>query len=120
VIVGASVDVSAFLARYLYTRASIATSGSSDSSDSSNVLYYLSVYLGIGFGCIVVLLIRQMVIGFLGLRASRRLHEDLIKSVVRAPVRFFEVNPLGRVLNRFSKDLQSIDQEVPSSHHQTD
>ncbi|KAJ3267821.1 hypothetical protein HK104_005600 [Borealophlyctis nickersoniae] len=46
------------------------------------------------------------------IKASRTLHEKLLKSVLGAPVRWFETTPVGRVVNRFSKDLGSVDNEV--------
>ncbi|KAJ3414390.1 hypothetical protein HDV05_006664 [Chytridiales sp. JEL 0842] len=45
-------------------------------------------------------------------KASYALHERLLRSVVNSPMRFFEVTPIGRILNRFSKDIASIDDQV--------
>jgi len=42
-------------------------------------------------------------------KASASIHKLLTYSVTRVPVAFFDVTPLGRILNRFSKDIQSID-----------
>ncbi len=44
---------------------------------------------------------------------SRSLHDSMFGKVIRAPMRFFDLNPVGRVMNRFSKDLGVIDEEVP-------
>ena len=43
------------------------------------------------------------------LRCNYKLHAKLLKSVVRAPVKFFDSNPIGRILNRFSKDTVVLD-----------
>ena len=43
------------------------------------------------------------------------MHEELIKSVLRAPMSFFDTTPLGRILNRFSSDIETIDSELGSA-----
>jgi ATP-binding cassette subfamily C (CFTR/MRP) protein 4 len=49
----------------------------------------------------------------LTLKASRRLHDRMAKAVLRAKISFFDTNPLGRVLNRFSADIGIIDDALP-------
>lgn len=46
------------------------------------------------------------------LYAARRLHEAMLGSMLRAPMVFFHTNPLGRIINRFAKDLGDIDRNV--------
>ncbi|KAG5362582.1 Metal resistance protein [Yarrowia sp. B02] len=46
---------------------------------------------------------------FGSLRASEVLHEKMLKSVIRAPMSFFESTPLGRLTSRFSQDISKID-----------
>lgn len=48
------------------------------------------------------------------MRASKVLHERMFKSILYAPMRFFETNQSGRILNRFSKDIGSIDETLPN------
>ena len=47
-----------------------------------------------------------------GVRASDDLHNNLLKSILAAPMSFFDATPTGRILSRFSKDLYSIDLEL--------
>lgn len=47
-----------------------------------------------------------------GVRASDDLHNNLLKSILAAPMSFFDSTPTGRILSRFSKDLYSIDLEL--------
>lgn len=47
------------------------------------------------------------------LRASETFHDDITKAVIKAPVLFFDTNPVGRILNRFSKDIGGMDDVLP-------
>ena len=47
--------------------------------------------------------------------ASKNFHEKMLKNVVKSPVSFFDKNPLGRILNRFSNDIGIIDVSLPAS-----
>lgn len=47
------------------------------------------------------------------MRASRRLHDLMFAGITRATMFFFNTNPSGRILNRFSKDLGQIDELLP-------
>ncbi len=47
-----------------------------------------------------------------GLRASRKLHARLLERVMRLPMSFFDSQPSGRLLNRFTKDTESIDTQI--------
>ena len=44
-----------------------------------------------------------------GLRGSRKLHDGMVNSLLRAPMSFFHANPHGRIINRFTKDVTDID-----------
>lgn len=46
------------------------------------------------------------------LYAAKRLHDAMLNSILRAPMVFFHTNPLGRIINRFAKDLGDIDRNV--------
>ena len=47
------------------------------------------------------------------LDAAKQIHDNMLMRVMRAPMHFFESNPLGRILNRFSKDIDVIDCTLP-------
>ncbi|KAK6098443.1 hypothetical protein MT418_002471 [Batrachochytrium dendrobatidis] len=50
---------------------------------------------------------------FCGIRAARVLHEQMLNCIVRLPQSFFDTTPLGRILNRFSKDQYTVDEVLP-------
>ncbi|KAM0253097.1 hypothetical protein ACHAQJ_007419 [Trichoderma viride] len=77
-----------------------------------NVVYYLSGLAVIGAFGAMAALIRDVWIFFGSLTASKRIHDRLITSVTRAKFKFFDVTPLGQLMNRFSKDLEAVDQDV--------
>ncbi|KAI2471956.1 P-loop containing nucleoside triphosphate hydrolase protein [Annulohypoxylon bovei var. microspora] len=77
-----------------------------------NVDYYLTVLALIGVGGAGLALIRDLWLFFGSLTASWKLHNRLMATIARAKFKFFDVTPLGQLMNRFSKDLEAIDQEV--------
>ena len=77
--------------------------------------FYLGVYVGITFVFLIGVAAR-FGIGYLGsLRASRRLYDKLLKRILGAKMRFFDSTPSGRIINRLSKDMSSIDTEAGES-----
>lgn len=46
-------------------------------------------------------------------KASIRLHNNMFDKIVYATMRFFNVNTSGRILNRFSKDMNQVDEVLP-------
>lgn len=77
-----------------------------------DIWYYLSVYALIGLVYTATSFIREAVVFYGSLRASKRIHEQLLHHLMRAKFRFFDSTPLGRIINRFSKDIEAVDQEV--------
>ncbi|XP_005743982.1 canalicular multispecific organic anion transporter 1 [Pundamilia nyererei] len=47
--------------------------------------------------------------------ASRILHSKLLNNILRVPMVFFDTTPIGRVVNRFAKDIFTIDEAIPNS-----
>lgn len=74
--------------------------------------YYIGIYALLGAIYILVSLSKLGILFKGSLNASRALHSKLLEAVLRAKFKFFDTTPLGQIMNRFSKDLQQIDQEV--------
>ena len=77
-----------------------------DQKDQDN----LTIYGYLVGAAIVLAFIRAH--GFLlaSLRCSERLHDNMVVAVLQAPVLFFDSNPVGRIMNRFSKDVGCMDE----------
>lgn len=80
--------------------------------DSLN--YYLAIYCLITMVNIVVGTSRFALLYWGALGANKLLYAQLLHRVFRAPLRFFDTTPIGRILNRFSKDFETIDSNIPN------
>lgn len=87
-------------------------SSSNVTSDKERDLY-LGVYGGLGFLQAASTLISSLCLAVGSKIASRNLHHTLLENVLHSPMSFFETTPLGRIVNRFSKDISTIDDKVP-------
>uniref|UniRef100_A0A672K2W8 Canalicular multispecific organic anion transporter 1-like n=1 Tax=Sinocyclocheilus grahami TaxID=75366 RepID=A0A672K2W8_SINGR len=47
--------------------------------------------------------------------ASRTLHTNLLSNILKAPMVFFDTTPSGRIVNRFAKDIFTVDEMIPMS-----
>jgi ATP-binding cassette subfamily C (CFTR/MRP) protein 1 len=87
--------------------------GNATASSSSDTRFYLSVYVGWGLANAFFTLARSLTLAIGAIEAARYFHSRMLSRVLRAPMSFFDTTPLGRVINRFSKDQYSIDETVP-------
>ncbi|CAG2171985.1 unnamed protein product [Oppiella nova] len=62
---------------------------------------------------------RQVVMRTGAAKASEVLHKDMLSCILRTPLSFFDVTPLGRIINRFNRDFQQIDEQIPFLLDQT-
>lgn len=51
----------------------------------------------------------------MGIRISINLHDMIFRGITRAKMIFFNINPSGRILNRFARDINIVDSMLPSS-----
>ncbi|XP_030780788.1 multidrug resistance-associated protein 1 isoform X2 [Rhinopithecus roxellana] len=73
----------------------------------------LSVYGALGISQGIAVFGYSMAVSIGGILASRYLHMDLLHSVLRSPMSFFERTPSGNLVNRFSKELDTVDSMIP-------
>ena len=48
------------------------------------------------------------------MQATTNMHYQMTQTVIRAKILFFDSNPTGRIISRFSKDLGILDYYIPS------
>ncbi|PWN22275.1 hypothetical protein BCV69DRAFT_257017 [Microstroma glucosiphilum] len=75
-------------------------------------LYYLKIYLLISFAFIALSILRDAAVVVGSVSASRNIYIQMTDAVLRARPQFFDRTPVGRIINRFSKDLETLDQEI--------
>ncbi|KAJ3097026.1 Multidrug resistance-associated protein 1, partial [Phlyctochytrium bullatum] len=73
---------------------------------------YVITYAAIGAGNVAVILLASFVLATAGYRAGKRLHEGALSGLLRAPMSFFDSQPIGRILNRMSKDIESSERAL--------
>ena len=59
------------------------------------------------------ILFPSVVMAYGMMQASRILHSDILARLFHNPLSFFDTTPLGRIVNRFSKDVDMIDNTLP-------
>ncbi|KAL7212544.1 hypothetical protein ACSBR2_015274 [Camellia fascicularis] len=74
--------------------------------------FYNLIYALLSFGQVMVTLANSFWLITSSLYAAKRLHDAMLNAILRAPMVFFHTNPLGRIINRFAKDLGDIDRNV--------
>ena len=89
------------------------SSETDDATPLDTNMEYLGGYAMIVVASIVVYAFQRIVVAFTSVRASRVLHETLLKNVLRLPMSFYDTTPLGRILNRFSQDIYNVDEVIP-------
>ena len=75
---------------------------------------WLAVYATLVAAVIALSLGRNLGWFTLALRAGSRLNGRMLAAVLSAPLAFFHTTPTGRILNCFSKDQGSVDEQLPS------
>lgn len=82
----------------------------SENSSREAVWKFIAIYAAIGISRSILGVIKgTMIQVILALRASRVTHDRMAARVLRAPMLFFERTPLGRIMNRFTSDINKVD-----------
>ena len=84
---------------------------SEPSEQKEQLLYYSLISFGFTFANWFAIFLRCIVFLFSNYRAAKKLHEKMLEHTFNAPVNlYFDITPIGRILNKFSKDLNGLEQ----------
>jgi ABC-type multidrug transport system fused ATPase/permease subunit len=74
--------------------------------------YYLGIYVAWSLAACFIGALRYFLVFVASIRASKDLFEKLLHAILRAPLRWLDTVPVGRVLNRFTSDFSKIDSRI--------
>ena len=77
------------------------------------MLNYYTLVLGLFQSISVLAAVIVITIGTL--RASIKLHNEMLTHILSSTMAFFDTTPLGRIINRFSKDMDEVDLMIPTN-----
>ena len=70
------------------------------------------VYAALGIIQLLFNFVMDVALGVMTFLASRRLHDNGMRRVIYAPMAWFDTTPLGRIMNRFGKDIDVLDNQL--------
>uniref|UniRef100_H2YL87 Uncharacterized protein n=1 Tax=Ciona savignyi TaxID=51511 RepID=H2YL87_CIOSA len=76
------------------------------------ILLNTSMVIGL---CTLLLYARSISQFYYCVQSGIRMHDKMFNAILKAPMRFFDVNPVGKILNRFSKDMGQVDELLPQT-----
>lgn len=86
--------------------------GINPSAHPQSAAHYLKIYIAFSFSVMLASVLRNIVAVWGSYRASKKMHARLLDHVLLLPMAFFDSQPLGRLLNRFTKDTEAVDVEL--------
>jgi ABC-type multidrug transport system fused ATPase/permease subunit len=92
-----------------YNASSPSLGSLSDSGPGYSLGFYLSIYILLSVVAAILGTFRYFYIYSGSIRASRALFNKLCYTVLRTPLRWVDTVPLGRILNRFTADFETVD-----------
>lgn len=81
--------------------------------DQKSITFYLTIYAIIAGLNSFFTLLRAFSFAYAGIHAATGLHKRMLKAIMRASVVFFDLSPVGRILNRLSSDTYTVDDSLP-------
>ncbi|XP_010629028.1 multidrug resistance-associated protein 4 isoform X1 [Fukomys damarensis] len=91
----------------------ITVNGEGNVTEKLDLNWYLGIYAGLTVATVLFGIARSLLVFYVLVNSSQALHNKMFESILKAPVLFFDRNPIGRILNRFSKDIGHMDDLLP-------
>ncbi|XP_023383782.1 multidrug resistance-associated protein 4 [Pteropus vampyrus] len=91
----------------------ITVNGKGNVTEKLDLNWYLGIYSGLTIAIFIFAIARSLLLFYVLVNSSQTLHNKMFESILKAPILFFDRNPIGRILNRFSKDIGHIDDLLP-------
>uniref|UniRef100_A0A4W4ERU3 ATP-binding cassette, sub-family C (CFTR/MRP), member 3 n=1 Tax=Electrophorus electricus TaxID=8005 RepID=A0A4W4ERU3_ELEEL len=91
------------------------TNDADDSARQENVHMRVGVYAALGISQGTMVMFSSFTLALGKIQAARKLHQGLLDNKFHTPQAFFDTTPIGRIINRFSKDIYVIDEALPST-----
>lgn len=77
--------------------------------ETLSTTFALNIYGLLGLGVLAISMGNHLNWLQRGIQAGVDLHNRMLQGILKAPIRFFDSTPVGRILQRFSRDLESVD-----------
>ncbi|XP_008210078.1 multidrug resistance-associated protein 4 isoform X1 [Nasonia vitripennis] len=104
-----------WLAHWIKQEESQVKTHTNNSSVSIELRFALYVFAGLLLASVIMWTASSLFYYKICMTASRKLHNQMFSCLLKSPMRFYEINPSGRILNRFSKDIGLVDETLPTT-----
>nr|XP_016504404.1 PREDICTED: putative ABC transporter C family member 15 isoform X2 [Nicotiana tabacum] len=95
-----------------YWMASAFPTGDDAAPIAEKMNFILVVFVLLAVGSSLCVLVRASFVAIIGLQTAEKLFSNMLHSILRAPMSFFDSTPTGRILNRASTDQSVVDLEI--------
>ncbi|XP_052058941.1 ATP-binding cassette sub-family C member 5-like [Mytilus californianus] len=83
--------------------------------DNPDMNFYVTAYGLSVFAIVFSILLKAIIFMKVTLHASSNMHDNIFSKILSCPMEFFDTTPVGRIVNRFSADMDEIDVRLPGN-----
>ncbi|OMJ73848.1 hypothetical protein SteCoe_27361 [Stentor coeruleus] len=82
-----------------------------DAEDQTDNIY-VNVFIAFICGLFVFTVIRNLLFAYAYLKTTERIHNNSLYTLAYVPISFYDLNPTGKILNRFTRDIIAVDESL--------